>query len=363
MPVSLKRELFSILSWRTEARASGLPAERAQQVRDRVGHLMRWARAHNSLPAIENRAAVLCFHGVIAHEPDPDVECEHLHLDGFRQLLDVLERSFRVISLAELIECIDTHESPPPRSVVITFDDGYANNCDVAAEELDRRCLPWSEFLPAQLIETGAYQWIDDIRLLIHRGGLPELTLPGDNGVLALDLRSSQGRHEAVRAIHQWCRYVPDDLRRERLAAVYTAYPQGRIEELRSRFPSFAPMTWDQARQLKAAGVDVGSHSLTHTALGPQSDEAIHREVFAARALLQERIGDHSVHFSYPYGREASMSEKTEAILRQAGYNCALTLEQDSVRCDEVNPLRLPRLIVSPLVGRMIFSLWQRFLR
>jgi hypothetical protein len=59
----------------------------------------------------------------------------------------------------------------------------------------------------------------------------------------------------------------------------------------------------------------------------------------------------------------ASMSDKSETILAQAGYHCALTLEQDAVRCDEVNLMQLPRLIVSPSIGRMVFSLWQRFLR
>ncbi|MBI4580855.1 MAG: polysaccharide deacetylase family protein [Planctomycetes bacterium] len=359
----LKRELFSILSWRTEARAATLPPERSQRVRDRVGQLMRWARAHDSLPDLRQRAVVLCFHGVVGHRPDDDAECEHLPVGGFRQLLHVLQRSFRVIGLGELVACIREGRSPPARSAVITFDDGYANNVEVAAEELARLHMPWSEFLPAQFIETGAYQWIDEVRLLVHHGDRRELSLPHGEGVLTLDLTTATSRHEAVRTIHQWCRYVPDDVRREWLAALYAAYPAGLIEDLRGRFRSFAPMTWMQARQLKAAGVDVGSHSMTHTALGQQSLDAIRREVFGARAVLVSRLGEDSPHFSYPYGRAASLSPQTEAVLTEAGYRCALTLEQDSVRCDEVNLLRLPRLIVAPMVGRTIFGLWQRFVR
>lgn len=359
----IKRELFSALSWRAEARAATLPPDRGQRVRDRVGQFMRWTRAHDSLPDLRQRAVVLCFHGVIGHEPDRDVECDHMTLPAFRQLLDLLDRSFRVIGLAELVACIREHRSPPPRSVVITFDDGYANNAEVAAEELLRRRMPFSAFLPAQLVETGAYQWIDDVRLLVHCGGRDALALPGDDGVLRLDLRAAPARHAAVRAIHQLCRYTPDAVRRERLAALYDAYEPGRLEELRARFRSFAPMTWEQARELKSAGVDVGSHSLTHTALGPQRPEVIRHEIHGARALLQSRIGDHSPHFSYPYGRLASLSRQSEESLTEAGYNCALTLEQDAVRCDEVNLMQLPRLIVSPHVGRMVFGLWQRFLR
>lgn len=384
--LEFKRELFSALSWRAEARAASMPAYRGQRVRDRVGHLMRWTRAHDSLPDLENRAAILCFHGVISHTVDPDVECEHLPVDRFRQLLRVLNRSFRVISLAELVSCISEHRSPPAKSVVITFDDGYANNAEVAAEELHRFHMPWSAFLPAQLVETGAYQWIDDVRLMVHRGRKSALTLPAgfltqDSGLtpqgiapvcpvvaarqepLTLDLSTPAQRHEAVRTIHQLCRYVPDEVRCTRLDALYNAFPTGMIEDLRNRFRSFAPMTWGQARQLQSAGVDVGSHSLTHTALGAQSQQAIEHEVFAARELLQARLGRQSSHFSYPYGRPASLSQQTEATLVAAGYNSALTLEEDLVRCDRVNLMQLPRLIVSPQIGRMVFGLWQRFLR
>jgi peptidoglycan/xylan/chitin deacetylase (PgdA/CDA1 family) len=361
--VRIKRELFSILSWRAEARAAGLSPDQGQRVRDRMGHLMRWTRAHDCLPDVEQRAVVLCFHGVIGHTPDADVECDHLPVEGFREILRLLDRSFRVIGLAELVAAIQDRCSPPPRSVVITFDDGYANNADIAAEELAKHRMPWSEFLPAQLVETGSYQWSDDVRLLIHQGGRTQISLQGGDGPVQLDLSTTATRHAAVQAIHHLCRYVPDEIRHERLAMLYAAYPQGMIEELRERFRSFAPMTWDQARQLKSAGVDVGSHSLTHTALGQQPIEVIRREVFAARELMQARMGDHSRHFSYPYGRNASMSDQSEAVLSEAGYTCALTLEQDAVRCDEVNLLRLPRLIISPLVGRTLFSLWQRFIR
>lgn len=332
-------------------------------MRHRWGHLLRWGGAHRTLPDVEHRAAILCFHGVTARRPDPGVESDCLDVREFRKLLHVLRSSFHVIPLAELVQAVQERRSPPPRSIVLTFDDGYANNCDVAAEELARLRFPWSAFLPAALIENRRRQWVDDVRILIHRGGRERLSFDWGDEPIAIDLTTHQRRAEAVTRMHQLCRYLPEAERARRLEAFYACFSADRIESLRTAYPSFEPMTWDQARQLKSAGVDVGSHALNHIALGPQPPDVIRHEVFAARDLLQARLGDHSPHFSYPYGREEAVSDETEAVLNEAGYTCGLTLEQDVVECNSSHRMRLPRLIVSAQAGRVLFGLWQRFVR
>jgi len=361
--VRFRRKVFSAVSWRIESRASSLPIDRGQRVRQRCGRMMEIARAHNSLPDIAHRAAILCFHGIVAHEPDPDVEHEALHVPKFRRLLRVLQRSFNVISLAELVSAIREGNSPPPRSIVITFDDGYVTNYTVAAEVLAAFKMPWSTFLPAEIIEKGSRQWIDDLYLLIHRGSQRRIRLRWGDDVLPFDLNTSRQRGDAVFRIRESCRYMPEAIRRLRMRQIYELYSQDELQYLRAKYPSFAPMTWAQARELQSAGVDVGSHGMTHIALAPQPPEVIRYELLAARELLQQRIGEHSPHFSYPYGQSASISQETETQLAQMGYHCALSLEQNVVHCRQQNLMRLPRLIVSASVGRVLFGLWQRFIR
>ncbi|NLX23261.1 MAG: polysaccharide deacetylase family protein [Phycisphaerae bacterium] len=359
----LRRKVFAALSWRVEARATGMSPRRGQSIRRGCGRFMEWAGAHRSLPNIPYRAAILCFHNVIAHRRDPEIEEEALELPQFRRLLRVLRDAFQVISLAELVAAIRERRSPPPRSIVISFDDGYATNHTVVAEELAALGMPWSAFLPAQIIETGARQWTDDLYLLIHRGSLRHLRLPWSDGPTEFDLHTVQQRREALHAIRESCRYLPEGLRRIRLDGIYGLYSQDEIDALRARYPAFAPMTWEQARELKAAGVDVGSHGLTHVALAPQTPQAIRHEITGARDLIQARIGEHSRHFSYPYGRQASISQDTRIILTALGYHCALTLEQSTVDTRTQNLMELPRLIAPPSAGRTLFNLWQRFIR
>jgi hypothetical protein len=223
--------------------------------------------------------------------------------------------------------------------------------------------MPWSTFLPAMLVETGGRQWIDDLYLLIYRSSRRHIDICWEGNHRSFDLDTPCRRREAVFAIRETCRYVPETVRQERMSQVFSLYSQDELESLRARFPDFAPLDWQQARALQAAGVDVGSHGLSHIALGPQPPEVIHHELAVARALLQQNLGDHSPHFSYPYGRQASFSDETERKLVEMGYHCAVTLEQNAIDCRSQNLMQLPRLIVSPLVGRVLFGLWQRFIR
>lgn len=361
--IEMKRRMFSALSWRVEARAASCPAAEGADVRHRWGNRMAMAGAHRSLPDLTDRAAVLCFHAVTAHRPDPEVESASLYVKDFRKLLRVLKSAFHVVPLAELVQAIRERRDCPPRAIAITFDDGYANNHTVAAEELAKLRMPWSAFLPAGLIEGQRWQWIDEVRVLLHRGRRNRLKLGWSGQATELDLATPAGRAEAVQRVHVLCRYVPEATRQERLAEFYAAYSADELEALRRQYPSFAPMNWDQANELKSAGVDVGSHTLNHIALGQQPVDVIHHELAAARALLQQRIGDHSPHLSYPYGREDALSIETDRLVAEFGYDCALTLEQELVHPATTNLLRVPRLIVSAQVGRVLFGLWQRFIR
>lgn len=334
-----------------------MPAQTGQRLRQRMGNVLAWSRAHRSLPELPCRTAILCFHNLTAQSRDVEVEEEVMELGQFRRLLDLLHRSFRVISLAELLDCLRARRSAPARSVVITFDDGYASNYHLAAAELASRGLPWSEFLPAMLIETQGRQWTDDLAMLIHRGSRRRVRVRWEGCDTDFDLHSPAQRREAVRFIRESCRYLPEAQRQERLRQIYDGYSIDELQCLRARYSGFAPMTWDQARELQAAGVDVGSHGLNHVALAPQALDEIRHEIVAARQLLRRELGEHSPHFSYPYGRRASISAETRGVLTELGYHCALTLDQRIIEGVEHELMELPRLIVPPSAGRMSFTL------
>ena len=74
-----------------------------------------------------------------------------------RQLVWLKRRRYNVISLDEFVHARINHRLPPPKSVVLAFDDGYADNVDVALPALERYGFAATVFLVSAA--GGAAAW------------------------------------------------------------------------------------------------------------------------------------------------------------------------------------------------------------
>jgi peptidoglycan/xylan/chitin deacetylase (PgdA/CDA1 family)/GT2 family glycosyltransferase len=78
-----------------------------------------------------------------------------------RQLHLLRALRYRPIGFAELARALQAGEAPPPRSVVITIDDGYADNLEIARPLLRRRRFPATVFLVSGGI-GGVNDWTSE---------------------------------------------------------------------------------------------------------------------------------------------------------------------------------------------------------
>ena len=95
------------------------------------------------------RVVILCYHGVTARAERSANDPLGLHIRAscFEAQLDHLRQRYRVVSLGEYLAARRENRQLPPRSVVLTFDDGYRNFLTMAAPRLAARSLPASVFL------------------------------------------------------------------------------------------------------------------------------------------------------------------------------------------------------------------------
>src|SRR6516164_7063901 len=85
-------------------------------------------------------AAILMYHSV---KSDPAAHTDSLggilHSESeFRAQMELLRRDYHPMGLDKVVENLRTGKPSPKRSVVVTFDDEYTDNCEVAMPILDQ---------------------------------------------------------------------------------------------------------------------------------------------------------------------------------------------------------------------------------
>jgi peptidoglycan/xylan/chitin deacetylase (PgdA/CDA1 family) len=127
-------------------------------------------------------------------------------------------------------------------------------------------------------------------------------------------------------------------------------YNRWDAEHLRETKPL---MSRDQLDQWLAAGMEVGSHSLSHRRLNELPHDVARYEIAESRAALRNMLGVPIEHFAYPYGR---FTADIVEFVRHAGYSSAMTVLRGVARASD-DRLRLPRILVNGERGLWNFLL------
>jgi peptidoglycan/xylan/chitin deacetylase (PgdA/CDA1 family) len=101
-------------------------------------------------------------------------------------------------------------------------------------------------------------------------------------------------------------------------------------------------VTWPQLREMAAAGMEVGSHSLTHPFLHELDADGIRHEFGESKRLLEERLGSPVRSASLPRGWEPP---HCETVLRELGYRAFCTSRVGWWHPGD-RPLAIPRVAI-----------------
>jgi peptidoglycan/xylan/chitin deacetylase (PgdA/CDA1 family) len=112
-------------------------------------------------------------------------------------------------------------------------------------------------------------------------------------------------------------------------------------------------MSREQLDRWLAAGMEVGSHSLSHRRLHEMPQDAARYEIEESRAALCHMLGVAVEHFAYPFGQ---FTADIVELVRQAGYSSAMTLLPGVARASD-DRLQLPRIFVDGERGLWKFLL------
>jgi peptidoglycan/xylan/chitin deacetylase (PgdA/CDA1 family) len=100
--------------------------------------------------------------------------------------------------------------------------------------------------------------------------------------------------------------------------------------------------SWSELRDLKASGVAIGGHSVSHVNLAAASPSRMEFEISETRRILSEKFGSCDV-FAYPYGMNGTFSNATTSQLAKTGFRYAFLTHSEYADMT-TDPLHLPRI-------------------
>jgi peptidoglycan/xylan/chitin deacetylase (PgdA/CDA1 family) len=283
---------------------------------------------------------VLTYHGLVPDElaDCPWVPSHFLSVSQFERQMEVLVEFGPIVPLGEAYERIINGNVDEPL-ICLTFDDGTADNTSLVLPILKRYGYRASFFLATGLIDRGAMMSCNMIRLLAdlqQREGLA-----GTVSQICRRLLAEPGLHKQL-ARHSYQGDL-DDLWKRNCDRIH---PDA-IDSLRM-------MTWDDARLLHKAGMEIGAHTMNHIILGKEGLVRRRSEISGSIARVQEELGVQRVPFSYPNGQDGDFSGTDQEIL--AALNAPYAVRQSPGRVEIDTPqYALPRYSISRHCGDRAF--------
>jgi peptidoglycan/xylan/chitin deacetylase (PgdA/CDA1 family) len=293
----------------------------------------------------------LIFHRVLP-EWDPLLPDEPSRA-SFAAQLDLVSRLFNVLPLSEAVARAASR-SLPARAACITFDDGYANNLEVAAPLLAERRLPATVFVATGFL-GGRNMWNDTLIESIRRA--PRQFDLADLGLPRFELDGIAARRAAIGSLLDALKYLSPVERAARVAAI--------ADRIDAAGASRLMLTEDGVRQLEKWGIEVGAHTLHHPILTQLGDEESWDEIIGSKRTIEDILGHRITGFAYPNGRPARDYERRHVeMVRKAGFHYAVSTAWGCAGARS-DPLQLPRLAAwdrTPLryAARLIRAYTQR---
>jgi len=307
-----------------------------------------------------NRGLILMYHRI--GEPPCDPWSLSVGPRHFAEHLQVLHATADCVPLAHA-----ARESTDRRPlVIVTFDDGYADNYLTALPLLKEFGVPATVFLVAGQIGGQRAFWWDELeQIFLQPAALPDhLELQCEGTVHAWEL-GDDGRpysDEEWEDARRWKTSQETSRSRQRIylelwrqLQVMADAPRRRLLDQLANWAGLAlnracdrTLSDDEVVEMaREASIEIGAHSMTHPLL-PTLPGAVQRhEMHLSKATLERLVGRPVSSFSYPYG---ACSSETIAIAQSVGFARACSTNPNPFD-ERTDRLCLPRVMVEDWTG------------
>lgn len=302
---------------------------------------------------------ILRYHSVLdtPGKLDDMIGCGIVHSSElFEQQMKEIEQNYTPVSMDDVFDFTNGMKEVPKRAVAVTFDDGFADNSEIAAPIMNNYGVKGAIYVTTSCIAPENPPWFVRLRRAFHLSSIHFWKSPV-NGI-EYDFQYGGSRQEALLGASSDCAVLKYDEQEEWLNIYEKSLG---VEPFDNSDPVM--MNEQQIKQLRAYGHIVGSHTVSHPNTAYIDNNELMFQLTQSKERLEGILGEPVTHFSYPSPiLQPHYNENTTAMLKEAGYATAVTCNDGLVLRND-SPLSYKRIVVPDDIGEFKWRLEAYFSR
>lgn len=284
-----------------------------------------------------HKVLTLFYHRINTSESDYHQLC--VSPRNFRQQMQYLKEHYLLARFEEDWSLLDSE------AVVITFDDGYLDNLEIALPILDELQVPATIFVSTGTMDQSTELWWDELENLLLVGEhIPDcFRLEDDEFGYMWKTSTWEYRENCYRSIHHLIKNFIDPGKREEWMGQLWRW---RGLKRTARKENLTVSEEECRRLARSELISIGAHTVNHPSLAVLSRAEQEREIKDSINRLSDILGERVILFSYPFGSYgANYNKDSMEICQECGIIKAAST--DSLLWNsKINSYQIPRKVV-----------------
>lgn len=260
---------------------------------------------------------------------------------NFEQHMRYLKKNYNILRFEDDWRGVDRD------SVVVTFDDGYLDNYENAIPILNELEIPATIFISTSCLKGDREFWWDELETILFLDNIPEVfSLEDRECGCRWGTKSLGERMNCYKVVR---RMMMDFTNYEKRCAWMKQLWEwsGYSRHIRMQNQTITDAICKEISEMK--NISIGSHTVSHPALGSLGWEDQMWEIKESKRYLEELTGEKVETLSYPLG---SYNEDTTRICSEVGIKKAATIVRNLWESHK-SPYEIPRFCIQD------WGLWQ----
>lgn len=266
-----------------------------------------------------NYVTILMYHGVV-ETPVPFYDWTLVDRASFREQMRYLKKNFEIVPLSSLPGRITAPVTGRPLAVV-TFDDGYQNNFEVAYPVLLEERIPATVFLTTGLVDTDSTIWTCLLHDAITKTNAR--SFEWESSIYSLD--GTDARLRTLAAVKDQMKKLMQHDKNRCLAEILSRLGADPDKKIGADSP-YRILDSASIRKMASSGlIEFGGHTSTHPILSRLSSNEQEKELRESVEAVSRLLGTNCSVFAYPNGCLGDYNDESVRILKGLGVKTAVT--------------------------------------